>query len=81
LKKLKNEVERKQMKMTREDKIRHLMLAIASSYIAAGVPYEDGRVAIRCLGFLMDEVNANPGIDEDFLAEAASRLVHEELNR
>lgn len=66
--------------MTREEKIKHLVMATAVSYIAAGVPYEDGRVAIRCLGFLLDEINANPQIDEDFLAEMADRLVHQELH-
>ena len=70
-----------EVKTERAIKIEKLVLVLARNMIARDVSLPDGIIASRCLSFLLEEIDKNPKIDDEFLADAAARLVERELMR
>ncbi|MGC2234227.1 MAG: hypothetical protein WBA09_22190 [Candidatus Acidiferrum sp.] len=67
------------MKTERAQRIEKIVLVLACNMIAGGVTFADGIIVSRVLSFLLEEIDKNPKIDDDFLADAAARLVNREL--
>ena len=67
------------MNTERAQVIKKLMLVLASNMIARDVSLPDGIIASRCLSLLLEEIDKNPKIDAEFIADEAARLVEREL--
>ena len=67
------------MNTERAQVIKKLMLVLASNMIARDVSLPDGIIASRCLSLLLEEIDKNPKIDAEFIADEAARLVEQEL--
>ena len=67
------------MNTERAQVIKKLMLVLANNMIARDVSLPDGIIASRCLSLLLEEIDKNPKIDAEFIADEAARLVEREL--
>jgi hypothetical protein len=62
-----------------EKKIQNILLAMVASSILGGLSYVEGLAMFRAGVFLMEEIQRNPQIDDDFLATKAAELIKQEL--
>ena len=62
-----------EVKTERAQVIKKLMLVLARNMIARDVSLPDGIIASRCLSLLLEEIDKNPKIDAEFIADEVER--------
>ncbi len=63
----------------RSEKIGEQLLTLVTLTMLSGLTYAEGSAMFRAGVFLMEEIDRNPNIDEDFLANKCEELVKQEL--
>lgn len=65
----------------RANKISEVLLTVVALQVTLGLNYEDGEILFRAGSLVMGEIDKNPDVNDESLADQVHKFVEQELDR